>query len=204
MSIPPLLAYKDVIEFTDDEHTSAHDVIKNASDPDNENEEIATEPCSTCDSSLDCVCSLRLPSPKMGNSPDDMITESFSVRDSSSDGHIQILDAQHPALELDIHKPPIYLLHHNIPQSSLLEIIVEMKDLAVLDDEKEGRPIFPCVLASQFQERPDIKVALRPNFGFGHMHPKSSSCEGEIKNNFEPQNVSSSSKSKVGFNDKPQ
>jgi hypothetical protein len=70
-----------------------------------------------------------------------------------------------------------------------------MKDLAVPDDA-----IFPRVLAPLFQERPDIEVALRPNFGFGRMHPKSSSREGEIKNNFEPQNVSSSSKSKVGFN----
>jgi hypothetical protein len=60
---------------------------------------------------------------------------------------IQILDAQHPALELDIHEPPIYLPHHNDPQSStyciyvrhvqrlytqlregLPEMIAEMKD----------------------------------------------------------------------------
>jgi hypothetical protein len=43
MSIPPLLAYKDVIELTDDEDASAHEVIKNASDPDNENEEMAVD-----------------------------------------------------------------------------------------------------------------------------------------------------------------
>lgn len=132
-------------------------------------------------------------------------------REDVSIAPIQILDAKHPALELDIHKLPIYLLHHNVLQSStyciyvrhvqhlytqlcegLPEMIVEMKGLAVPDDEKEGEPIFPCVLTLLFQERPDIEVALRPNFSFGCMHPKSSSHEGEMKNNFDSSLLSSS------------
>ncbi|KAG2342386.1 hypothetical protein BDR05DRAFT_1001009 [Suillus weaverae] len=96
-----------------------------------------------------------------------------------------------------------HILTELVPQSGLPEMlmIAEMKGLAVPGnekDEKEGEPIFPRVLALLFQERLDIKAALRPNFG--HVHPKSSSCQGKIKNNLGSQNVPSSSKSKVGFN----
>ncbi|KAG1848930.1 hypothetical protein DFJ58DRAFT_795505, partial [Suillus subalutaceus] len=59
MSIPPLLTHNDVIELTDDEDDPGHDGIKSVSDPNNEDEEMAV---------------------------DDMLTEPFSVRDSSPDG----------------------------------------------------------------------------------------------------------------------
>ncbi|KAG1758874.1 hypothetical protein EDD22DRAFT_849668 [Suillus occidentalis] len=163
-----------------------------------------TEPFPVHYPSLDRVHALRSPLPEMGDSPDGMI----------------ILDSQYPALELDIHEPPMFLPHHNVLQSStyciyvrhvqriytqlregLPEMIAGMKGLVGPEDEKdekEGQPIFPRVLAPLFQERPDIEAALRPNFG--RMHPKSSSGQGQIKSNLESQNVPSSSKSRVGFN----
>jgi hypothetical protein len=44
-------------------------------------------------------------------------------------------------------------------------MIAVIKGLAVPDDEKdekEDEPVFPRVLASLFQERPDIEAALTP------------------------------------------
>ncbi|KAG1741704.1 hypothetical protein EDB19DRAFT_1704721 [Suillus lakei] len=132
----------------------------------------------------------------------------------------QILDAQYPALELDIHELPTFLPHHdNILRSStyyiylrriqrlyaqlqdgLPEMIAEMKGLAVPDDEKDEKedgPILPHILAPLFEERPDIEAALAPYFG--RAPPKSSSRKGKIKNSLEAQNVPSSSKPKPGF-----
>jgi hypothetical protein len=40
---PPLLTHNDVIELTDDEDASKHDGIKDASDHDNEDEEMAVD-----------------------------------------------------------------------------------------------------------------------------------------------------------------
>ncbi|KAG2136375.1 uncharacterized protein EDB93DRAFT_788456 [Suillus bovinus] len=131
----------------------------------------------------------------------------------------QILDAQYPAIELEIHELPELLPHHdNILQSStyyiyarhvqrlyaqlhevLPQIIPEMKGPAVPDDEKdekEDEPVLPHVLAPLFEERPDIKAALTPYFGRGPR--KGSSRKGKIKNGLEPQSVPTSSKSKLG------
>ncbi|KAG2367617.1 hypothetical protein BDR07DRAFT_254361 [Suillus spraguei] len=131
----------------------------------------------------------------------------------------QILDAQYPALELDIHELPHFVPHHDsILQSStyyifkkrvqrlhaqlhegLPEWIAEMRGPTVPDDQKKGEPIFPRVLAPLFQERPDIEAALAPYFG--GVSPKSSSRQSIIRNNLEAQNVPSSSKSKSEFAD---
>ncbi|KAG1814675.1 uncharacterized protein BJ212DRAFT_1361308 [Suillus subaureus] len=283
MSIPPLLTHHDVIELSDDEDDSGHDSIKSVSDPDNEDEEMAvddmlTEPFSVRDSS---------PSPEMGDSlftppPSsrkprrrivfDCITKAdYRASNTStgvpqqgvehpSVGHAlaaasaqndrlmgkgsparhkrkyrprswkfgedistlptQILDAQYPALELDIHELPDFLPHHNTILRSnthyiyvkrvqrlyaqlhegLPEMIAEMKGLAAPDDEKDEKedgPVFPRVLAPLFEERPDIEAALTPYFG--RAAPKGSSRKGKIKSNLEPQNAPSSSKPKLGF-----
>lgn len=131
----------------------------------------------------------------------------------------QILDAQYPAIELDIHDLPDFLPHHdNILQSStyyiyvkriqrlyaqlhegLPEMIAGMKGPAVPDDEKDEKeyePVLPRVLAPLFQERPDIEAALTPYFARASL--KGSSRKGKIKNNLEPQNVPTSSKSELG------
>lgn len=125
----------------------------------------------------------------------------------------QILDAQYPALELDIHELPNH--HDSILQSStyyiyvkrvqrlyaqlhegLPEMIAEMKGRAAPGDEKD-EPIFPRVLAPLFEERPDIEAALTPYFR--RVLPKSSPRKSKIKNNLEPQNAPSSSKAKSEF-----
>ncbi|KAG1781129.1 hypothetical protein EV702DRAFT_1074099 [Suillus placidus] len=315
MSIPPLLAHNDVIELTDDEDASAHDDIEIPSDPGNEDEEMAvddmlTEPFSVRDSSSDGPRSSRSPSPEMGDSlftppppsrkrrrrvvldcvsvppfSKGMTRTDYKVSNASTSkpqqhvehpsvGHAltaafahndrppspslslkgkererarerpppaparqkrkykprsrkfgedvstlptQILDAQYPALELDIHELPDLLPHHdNILQSStyyiyvrrvqrlyaqlhegLPEMIAQMKGPAVPHNEKGDEPIFPRVLAPLFEERPDIEAALMPYFG--RAPPKSSSRKGKTKNDPEPQNVPSASKSKSGF-----
>lgn len=126
----------------------------------------------------------------------------------------QILDAQYPALELDIHELPNH--YDNILQSStyyiyvkriqrlyaqlhegLPEMIAKMKGRKAPDDEKEDEPIFPRVLAPLFEERPDIEAALTPYFR--RVPPNSSSRKSKIKSNLEPQNAPSSSKAKLGF-----
>ncbi|KAG1730945.1 uncharacterized protein EDB91DRAFT_1155614 [Suillus paluster] len=138
------------------------------------------------------------------------IPESFG--DGVSTVPAQILDAQYPATELDIHELPdfspdfdniwqsnTYWIHvrrlqryYARLQEGLPEMIAQMKSLAVPDenDEKEDEPILPRVLAPLFEWRPDIKASVTEQWA-----RKRSSREGGTKQDLELWNVPSSSKS---------
>ncbi|KAG2117539.1 hypothetical protein BD769DRAFT_1778038 [Suillus cothurnatus] len=270
MSISPLLAHNDEVELTDEEDDSGRDSIKSASDPNDEDEEMAVDhmlmnsffkviltrigrlsihtssvfPQASQTRSPDCVSVPPFPKgitkagyrssnastgvPKQGvehlsighalaaafaqnvQPPSPSLSLKGKERererpppvlhfgDDASTVPTQIMDAQYPALELDIRELPIH--QDTILQSSLPEMIAGIKGLAVPDDEKdekEDEPVFPRVLASLFQERPDIEAALTPYFG--RVPAKGSSRKGKIKSKLEPQIDPSLTKPKSGL-----